>query len=78
MQVTIERRALDPWILYLYAMRSPAATKEKYLMKFERFLNFLNLLGGILKDESIAFTDRGGNYNAGVFNSILKIIQLLK
>jgi hypothetical protein len=26
-QVTIERRALDPWILYLYAMKSPAATK---------------------------------------------------
>lgn len=26
-QVTKERRALDPWILYLYAMKSPAATK---------------------------------------------------
>jgi hypothetical protein len=26
-QVTIERSALDPWILYLYAMKSPAATK---------------------------------------------------
>jgi hypothetical protein len=26
-QVTIERRALGPWILYLYAMKSPAATK---------------------------------------------------
>jgi hypothetical protein len=26
-EVTIERRGLDPWILYLYAMKSPAATK---------------------------------------------------
>jgi hypothetical protein len=27
-----EVEGLDPWILYLYAMKSPA-TKEKYLMR---------------------------------------------
>jgi hypothetical protein len=41
-QVTIERRALDPWILYLYAMKSPAATKvfdeiRKIFKFFESF-----------------------------------------
>jgi hypothetical protein len=41
-EVTIERRGLDPWILYLYAMKSPA-TKEKYLMRLGKFLDFLNL-----------------------------------
>ena len=40
--VTIERRGLDPWTLYLYAMKSPA-TKEKYLMRLGKFLDFLNL-----------------------------------
>jgi len=75
-QVTIERRALDPWILYLYAMKSPAATKV--FNEIRKILNFLNLLGGTLKDKSRAFADRGRNDNARVFNSILKIIQLLK
>ena len=38
-QVTIESRGLDPWTLYLYAMKSPA-TKEKYLMRLGKFLDF--------------------------------------
>jgi hypothetical protein len=37
--VTIERGGLDPWTLYLYAMKSPA-TKEKYLMRLGKFLDF--------------------------------------
>jgi hypothetical protein len=32
---------LDPWMLYLYAMKSPA-TKEKYLMRLGRFLDFVD------------------------------------
>jgi len=30
----------DPWTLYLYAMKSPA-TKEKYLLRLRKFLNFV-------------------------------------
>ena len=33
---------LDPWMLYLYAMKSPT-TKEKYLMRLGRFLDSLDL-----------------------------------
>jgi hypothetical protein len=40
-QLTTEREGLDPWTLYLYAMKSPA-TKEKYVMRLGKFLNFLN------------------------------------
>jgi hypothetical protein len=43
--VTIERAGLDPWTLYMYAMKSPA-TKEKYLMRIGKFLDFLNLQEG--------------------------------
>jgi hypothetical protein len=54
--VTIERGGLDPWTLYLYAMKSPA-TKEKYLMRLGKFLDFLHLLeGGILEDKSNPIT----------------------
>jgi hypothetical protein len=77
-QVIIESRGLDPWTLYLYAMKSPA-TKEKYLMRLGKFLDFLHLLEGkTLEDKSRAFAEKGRNDNTWAFNSILKFIQLLK
>jgi hypothetical protein len=61
--VTIERRGLDPWTLYLYAMKSPA-TKEKYLMRLGKFLNFLNIQeGDILEDKSRIFAKKGRDDN---------------
>jgi hypothetical protein len=76
--LTIEREGFDPWILYLYAMKSPA-TKEKYLMRLGKFLDFLNLLEGeTLEDKSRVFAEKGRNDNVWAFNSILKFIQLLK
>jgi hypothetical protein len=57
--VIIERRGLDPWTLYLYAMKSPA-TKEKYLMRLGKFLDFLNLQGnGKLEDKATIFAEKG-------------------
>ncbi len=77
-QVTIESRGLDVWTLYLYAMKSPA-TKEKYLMRLGKFLDFLNLQkGGTLEDKSRAFAEKGRIDNIWAFNNILKFIQLLK
>ena len=65
--ITIERR-LDSWTLYLYAMKSPA-TKEKYLMRLEKFLDFLNLQeGGTLEDKSRSFAEKGRNDNVWAFN----------
>jgi hypothetical protein len=73
--ITIERRGLDPWTLYLYAMKSPA-TKEKYLMRLGKFLDFLNIQdGGILEDKARAFAEKGRNDNIWAFNSILSFIQ---
>jgi hypothetical protein len=77
-QLTIEREGLDSWTLYLYAMKSPA-TKEKYLMRLGKFLDFLNLQKeGTLEDKSRAFAEKGRMDNIWAFNSILKFIQLLK
>jgi hypothetical protein len=53
-----EREGLDSWTLYLYAMKSPA-TKEKYVMRLGKFLNFLNLLEGeALEDKSRVFAEK--------------------
>jgi integrase len=77
-QVIIERRTLDPWTLYLYSMKSPA-TKEKYLMRLGKFLDFLNIQeGGALEDKSRIFAKKGRDDNIWAFNGILSFIQLLK
>jgi hypothetical protein len=76
--IVIERGGLDSWTLYLYAMKSPA-TKEKYLMRLGKFLDFLNLQdNGKLEDKATIFAEKGRNDNIWAFNSILRFIQLLK
>ena len=59
-------------------MKSPA-TKEKYLIRLGKFLNFLNLQEhGNLEDKSRVFAEKGRDDNIWAFNGILKFIQLLK
>ena len=38
----VRAEELDPWMMYLYAMKSPA-TKEKYMMRLGKFLGFVNI-----------------------------------
>ena len=72
---------LDPWMLYLYAMKSPT-TKEKYLMRLGRFLDSLDLQEVKedikLEEKARAFAKRGRDDNAWAFNNIIKFIQLQK
>jgi integrase len=69
-------KSVDPWTLYLYAMRSPA-TKEKYLIRLGKFLNFLNLQGTI-EEKARAFAEKGKDDSIWAFNGILKFIQFQK
>ena len=57
-------------------MRSPA-TKEKYLIRLGKFLNFLNLQG-TLEDKARAFAEKGKADSTWAFNGILKFIQFQK
>ena len=66
----------DPWTLYLYAMKSPA-TKEKYLMRLGKFLDFLGLQG-TLEDKARFFAERGKYDSVWAFNSILEFLQAEK
>jgi integrase len=72
---------LDPWMLYLYAIKSPA-TKEKYLMRLGRFLDFVNMQEvnkkSKLEDKARIFAKTGRSDNAWAFNNIIRFIQLQK
>ena len=67
---------LNPWTLYLYSIKSPA-TKEKYLLRLGKFLDYLNFQGA-LEDKARAFARKGKVDSIWAFNSILKFIQFQK
>lgn len=67
---------LDPWALYLYSIKSPA-TKEKYLLRLGKFLDYLNFKGA-LEDKARAFARKGKVDSIWAFNGILKFIQFQK
>jgi hypothetical protein len=69
--------ATDPWALYLYAIKSPA-TKEKYLLRLKKFLEFLDLEDGNLGTRARVFAQKAVNDDHWAFNCILKFMQLQK
>jgi len=71
-----EEEELDPWTLYLYSIKSPA-TKEKYLLRLGKFLDYLNLQGA-LEDKARAFARKGKVDSIWAFNGLLKFIQFQK
>lgn len=71
-----EEEELDPWMLYLYSIKSPA-TKEKYLLRLGKFLDYLNFKGA-LEDKARAFARKGKADSIWAFNGLLKFIQFQK
>jgi hypothetical protein len=71
-----EDEELDPWMLYLYSIKSPP-TKEKYLLRLGKFVDYLNFQGA-LEEEARAFARKGKVDSIWAFNSILKFIQFQK
>lgn len=69
----------DPWILYLYAMKSPA-TKEKYLLRLGKFLDFLYPTHRqmTLQEMVRLYSKEARKDSIWAFNGILKFIQSLK
>jgi hypothetical protein len=60
-------------MLYLYALKAPA-TKEKYIRRLIKFLDFLGYQG--TKEENArAFADRGRSDPVYAFNSVLRFFQ---
>lgn len=63
-------------MLYLYSIKSPA-TKEKYLLRLGKFLDYLNFKGA-LEDKARAFARKGKADSIWAFNGLLKFIQFQK
>jgi hypothetical protein len=64
---------LDPWSLYLYAMKSPI-TKLKYQKRLSSFFEYIGL-PGIIEEQARLFAQMGSQDSNWAFNSILKFIK---
>jgi hypothetical protein len=64
---------LDPWMLYIYSIKSPA-TKEKYLLRLRKFLDYIGFQGA-LEDKARAFASKGKVDGNWAFRSIIRFIQ---
>jgi hypothetical protein len=51
---------LDPWSLYIYAMKSPM-TRNRYQTRLAKFFDFIGIAGTRLEDRARAFAERGKN-----------------
>jgi integrase len=67
---------LDPWMLYIYSIKSPA-TKEKYLLRLGKFLDYIGFQG-TLEDKARAFASKGKVDGNWAFGSIIRFIQFQK
>jgi hypothetical protein len=75
-QVESGDEELDPWILYLYSIKSPA-TKEKYLLRLGKFLEYLGL-HGTLDEKARAFARMGKIDSNWAFISVIMFTQFQK
>jgi hypothetical protein len=63
----------DPWMLFLYALKAPA-TKEKYIQRLIKFLDFLGY-EGTKEEKASSFAAQAKADPVYGFNSLLKFFQ---
>jgi hypothetical protein len=62
----IEESELDPWRLFLNAMRSPV-TKDRYSTRIAKFFEFIRMPGGTLERKARTFAKkRKERYKLGI------------
>ena len=70
---TLEESEIDPWKLFLNAMRSPV-TRDRYSTKVAKFFDFIEIPGRTLEQKAVNFARKGRNDAAWAFSAILKFI----
>jgi hypothetical protein len=69
---------LDPWSLYIYAMKAPM-TRDRYQTRLAKFFDFVGLEVGLkLEDRARVFAQRGKDDGNWALNSILRFVQYQK
>lgn len=73
-----EIEELDPWSLYIYAMKAPM-TRDRYQTRLAKFFDFVRLeVGAKLEDRARVFAQRGKDDGNWALNSILRFVQYQK
>jgi integrase len=72
-QTAITPTETDPWMLFLYALKAPA-TKEKYIQRLVKFLDFLGYQG-TKEEKARAFAAQAKADPVYAFNCVLKFFQ---
>ncbi len=73
--VGYNNQELDPWSLYLYAMKSPV-TREKYQKRLEKFFDFVDIEGRTVEEKSNVFVEMARKEGNGwLFNQVLRFMQ---
>jgi hypothetical protein len=70
-----EQHSIDPWSLYLYAMKSPV-TREKYTGRLSKFLEHVGLEGKNVEEQAKEFVRKSNSKKNWAFNIIVKFLQL--
>jgi hypothetical protein len=70
-----EQQSIDPWSLYLYAMKSPV-TREKYTGRLSKFLEYVNLEGKYVEEQAKEFVRKSNNNKNWAFNIIVRFLQI--
>jgi hypothetical protein len=66
---------LDPWSLYIYAMKAPM-TRDRYQTRLAKFFDFIGLEKGLnLADRARIFVQKGKDNSNWVLNNLLKFVQ---
>ena len=75
----IEAESLDPWSLYIYAMKAPM-TRDRYKTRLAKFFDFIGLEIGLdeLDGRTRIFAQKGRENSSWVLNNILKFVQYQK
>jgi hypothetical protein len=73
----VEKSELDPWKLFLNAMRSPV-TRDRYSTRVSKFFDFTKIPGRTLEQKAMTFATKGKNDTDWAFNAILKFIYFQK
>jgi len=78
-QKTIESEELDPWSLFLYAMKAPM-TKDRYKTRVAKFFDFIGLddKGQTVGEKARIFANKGKEDLNWAFTNILKFIHFQK
>ena len=69
----IQESELDPWTLFLNAMRAPM-TRDRYQTRVAKFFNFIGIPGKTLEEKARTFVKKGKNDINWALGNILKFV----